>query len=77
MSIDQGNLTVTLLSGKHLKAVDKSATSDPFVKFIINGELVHKSGVIKKNLNPVWKDEKFDVPIVSLFDSFHKYSAHE
>ncbi|KAG2201023.1 hypothetical protein INT47_006567 [Mucor saturninus] len=62
---NQGNLTVTLLNAKHLKPVDKSGTSDPFVKFVINGELVHKSGVIKKSLNPVWKDEKFDVPIMS------------
>lgn len=56
---------MTLLNAKHLKAVDKTGTSDPFVKFIINGEIVYKSAVIKKTLNPVWRDEKFEVPIVS------------
>ncbi|GAA5802769.1 hypothetical protein HPULCUR_008244 [Helicostylum pulchrum] len=62
---NQGILTVTLLNAKHLKAVDKTGTSDPFVKFIINGEIVYKSAVIKKTLNPVWRDEKFEVPIIS------------
>lgn len=62
---NQGNLTVTLLRGKNLKPVDKSGTSDPYVKFTVNGEVVHKSATIKKNLNPVWKDEKFEVPIIS------------
>lgn len=61
---NQGLLTVTLLSGKHLKPVDKSGTSDPYVKFIVNGETVYKSNVVKKNLNPVWKNETFQVPIV-------------
>lgn len=58
-------MTVTLLRGKNLKPVDKSGTSDPYVKFTVNGEVVYKSATIKKNLNPVWKDEKFEVPIVS------------
>lgn len=58
---------MTLLSAKNLKAVDKTGTSDPFVKFIVNGEQVHKSAVIKKELNPVWKNETFQVPIVSFF----------
>lgn len=56
---------MTLLNAKSLKAADKTGTSDPFVKFIVNGETVYKSAVIKKTLDPVWKDEKFEVPIVS------------
>jgi Ca2+-dependent lipid-binding protein len=56
---------VTLLGAKNLKAADKSGTSDPFVKFTVNGDVVHKSLTIKKTLNPVWKDESFEVPIVS------------
>lgn len=62
---NQGILTVTLLSAKDLKAVDKSGTSDPFVKFTINGDVVHKSATIKKTCHPVWKNEKFEIPIVS------------
>lgn len=62
---NQGVLTVTLLNAKNLKAVDKSGTSDPYVRFTINGEIVHKSAVVKKNCNPVWKNEVFEVPIVS------------
>ncbi|CDS11701.1 hypothetical protein LRAMOSA03964 [Lichtheimia ramosa] len=65
-SIDnQGNLTVTLLRAKDLKAADKSGTSDPYVVFTVNGERVHKSSVVKKTLNPVWKNEQFSVPIQS------------
>ena len=41
-------------------------TSDPYVVFTVNGERVHKSQVIKKTLNPVWKNEQFTVPIVSI-----------
>lgn len=66
--VDQGNLTVTLLSAKNLKAADKSGTSDPYVRFTVNGDVVHKSATIKKTVNPKWKDEKFEVPIVSLTD---------
>lgn len=62
---NQGILTVTLLSANNLKAVDKSGTSDPFVKFTINGDVVYKSAVIKKTCQPVWKNEKFEIPIVS------------
>ncbi|PHZ11710.1 uncharacterized protein RHIMIDRAFT_313919 [Rhizopus microsporus ATCC 52813] len=62
---NQGNLTVTLISAKNLKAADKSGTSDPYVKFTVNGEVVHKSATIKKTINPIWKGETFQVPIVS------------
>ncbi|KAI8992390.1 hypothetical protein BDB01DRAFT_882480 [Pilobolus umbonatus] len=62
---NQGYLTVTLLSAKDLRGVDKSGTSDPFVRFTINGEMVYKSAVIKKTLTPVWNNEKFEVPIAS------------
>lgn len=64
---NQGQLTVTLLDAKDLMAADKSGTSDPYVVFTVNGERVHKSATIKKTLNPVWKNETFTVPIVSVF----------
>ncbi|KAI9261137.1 hypothetical protein BY458DRAFT_515949 [Sporodiniella umbellata] len=62
---NQGNLTVTLLNAKNLKPADRSGTSDPYIKFTINGEVVHRSTTIKKTLNPVWKGESFQIPIVS------------
>ncbi|KAI9011886.1 C2 domain-containing protein [Phycomyces nitens] len=62
---NQGNLTVTLVSATNLMAADKSGTSDPYVVFTVNGERVHRSAVIKKTLNPVWKNEVFTVAIQS------------
>jgi Ca2+-dependent lipid-binding protein len=62
---NQGILTVDLVSAHNLMAADKSGTSDPYVVFNVNGEKVHKSEVIKKNLNPKWARERFTVPIVS------------
>ncbi|KAL0077106.1 C2 domain-containing protein [Phycomyces blakesleeanus] len=62
---NQGNLTVTLVSATDLMAADKSGTSDPYVVFTVNGERVHRSAVIKKTLNPVWKNEVFTVAIQS------------
>ncbi|ORX78795.1 hypothetical protein BCR32DRAFT_246911 [Anaeromyces robustus] len=41
---------------------DKSGTSDPYVKVILRGEEIYKTGTIKKTLNPVW-NEKFSIPI--------------
>lgn len=40
-------------------------TSDPYVKFKLNGKTLYKSKVIYKNLNPVW-DEIVVLPIQSL-----------
>ncbi|KAI8875371.1 hypothetical protein K501DRAFT_202772 [Backusella circina FSU 941] len=62
---NQGVLTCRLLSGKDLKAADKSGTSDPYVIFNVNGEKVYKSDVVKKTLNPKWTNEKFTVNIQS------------
>ncbi|KAI9266500.1 C2 domain-containing protein [Phascolomyces articulosus] len=65
-SIDnQGTLTASLIRGVDLKAADKSGTSDPYVVFTVNGDRVHKSAVVKKTLNPTWKNEQFTVPIQS------------
>lgn len=41
-------------------------TSDPYVKFKLNGRLLHKSKTVHKDLNPVW-DETFIVPIEDPF----------
>lgn len=45
-------------------------TSDPYVKFKLNGRLLHKSKTVHRDLNPVW-DETFVVPIEDPFQSIH------
>ncbi|KAF9911494.1 hypothetical protein EC991_003296 [Linnemannia zychae] len=64
---NMGQLTVQLVGAKNLMAADRSGTSDPYFIFSVNGKEVFKSGVVKKNLNPIY-DESFVVPITSRAD---------
>ncbi|XP_050090347.1 multiple C2 and transmembrane domain-containing protein isoform X2 [Anopheles aquasalis] len=59
-------LRVHLISGHGLVAMDKSGTSDPYVKFKIGGRLLYKSKTVHKDLNPLW-DETFVVPVEDPF----------
>ncbi|ETN67533.1 multiple C2 domain and transmembrane region protein [Anopheles darlingi] len=59
-------LRVHLISGHGLVAMDKSGTSDPYVKFKIGGRLLYKSKTVHKDLNPIW-DETFVVPVEDPF----------
>lgn len=63
-------LRIHLISGHNLRAMDKSGTSDPYVKFKMNGRLLHKSKTIYRDLNPVW-DETFTVPIEDPFQQIN------
>lgn len=74
--LDQGNLTVTALRASNLKAADRSGTSDPFVIFTLDDLKVHKTEVIKKNLNPVFKNEMFTVPVVRLCKSQNESDSY-
>uniref|UniRef100_A0A8C8SNG6 Multiple C2 and transmembrane domain-containing protein 2 n=1 Tax=Pelusios castaneus TaxID=367368 RepID=A0A8C8SNG6_9SAUR len=58
-------LTIHLKEGRNLVIRDRCGTSDPYVKFKLNGKTLYKSKVIYKNLNPVW-DESVVLPIQSL-----------
>ncbi|KAK3548644.1 hypothetical protein QTP70_015932 [Hemibagrus guttatus] len=58
-------LTINLKEGRNLAIKDRSGTSDPYVKFQINGKTVYKSKVAYKNLNPAW-NECFSIPIRDL-----------
>ncbi|EMP35240.1 Multiple C2 and transmembrane domain-containing protein 2 [Chelonia mydas] len=58
-------LTIHLKEGRNLVIRDRCGTSDPYVKFKLNGKTLYKSKVIYKNLNPVW-DETVVLPIRTL-----------
>lgn len=61
---DQGVLSVTLVSGKHLKGVDRSGKSDPNVTFLLNNVKVFKSETKKKTRDPHW-NEQFETVVPS------------
>ncbi|XP_062439294.1 multiple C2 and transmembrane domain-containing protein 2 [Rhea pennata] len=58
-------LTIHLREGRNLVVRDRCGTSDPYVKFKLNGKTLYKSKVVYKNLNPVW-DETVVLPIQNL-----------
>ncbi|XDV28760.1 hypothetical protein PO909_031975 [Leuciscus waleckii] len=58
-------LTVNLKEGRNLVIRDRSGTSDPFVKFKLDGKHIYKSKVVNKNLNPTW-NECFSFPVRDL-----------
>uniref|UniRef100_A0A7N5P5D4 Multiple C2 and transmembrane domain-containing protein 2 n=1 Tax=Ailuropoda melanoleuca TaxID=9646 RepID=A0A7N5P5D4_AILME len=63
-------LTIHLKEGRNLVIRDRCGTSDPYVKFKLDGKTLYKSKVIYKNLNPVW-DEIVVLPIQSLDQKLH------
>uniref|UniRef100_A0AAV2LKK0 C2 domain-containing protein n=2 Tax=Knipowitschia caucasica TaxID=637954 RepID=A0AAV2LKK0_KNICA len=58
-------VTVTLKEGRNLVIRDRSGTSDPYVKFKMDGRTFYKSKVVYKNLNPLW-NETFSMPVKDL-----------
>ncbi|XP_069158237.1 multiple C2 and transmembrane domain-containing protein isoform X3 [Procambarus clarkii] len=60
-------LHVHLKRGEDLVARDACGTSDPYVKFKVQGKLVYKSKTVYKDLNPTW-DESFTVAIEDPFE---------
>ncbi|XP_035381206.1 multiple C2 and transmembrane domain-containing protein 2 isoform X2 [Electrophorus electricus] len=58
-------LTINLKEGRHLVIRDRNGTSDPYVKFRLDGKTIYKSKVVCKNLNPAWY-ESFSVFIRDL-----------
>ncbi|XP_056135240.1 multiple C2 and transmembrane domain-containing protein 2-like [Lampris incognitus] len=55
-------LTVNLKRGQNLVIRDRCGTSDPYVKFKLDGKTFFKSKVVYKNLNPTW-NESFTLPV--------------
>ncbi|TRY76651.1 hypothetical protein TCAL_04074 [Tigriopus californicus] len=64
------HLHVHLKQGYDLAARDSNGTSDPYVKFLIKGKVVHKTKTIYKDLNPFW-DEQFVLNIEDPFVPVH------
>ncbi|KAG1959470.1 multiple C2 and transmembrane domain-containing protein [Pimephales promelas] len=58
-------LTICLKEGRGLVIRDRCGTSDPYVKFKLDGKTLYKSKVVYKNLNPSW-NESFSFPIRNL-----------
>ncbi|XP_055086864.1 multiple C2 and transmembrane domain-containing protein 2 isoform X2 [Periophthalmus magnuspinnatus] len=58
-------VTITLKEGRNLVIRDRCGTSDPYVKFKLDGKTFYKSKVVYKNLNPSW-NETFSMPVKDL-----------
>ncbi|XP_032297398.1 multiple C2 and transmembrane domain-containing protein 1 [Coturnix japonica] len=54
----RGIVSITLIEGRELKAMDANGLSDPYVKFRL-GHQKYKSKIMPKTLNPQWR-EQFD-----------------
>ncbi|KAM6222921.1 multiple C2 and transmembrane domain-containing protein 1 isoform 3-T3 [Rhynchocyon petersi] len=54
----RGIVSITLIEGRDLKAMDSNGLSDPYVKFRL-GHQKYKSKIRPKTLNPQWR-EQFD-----------------
>lgn len=64
-------LRIRLICGTNLVAMDKTGTSDPYVKFKLgSNRLLYKSKTVHRNLNPTW-DETFVVAIEDPFQPIH------
>ncbi|XP_061478398.1 multiple C2 and transmembrane domain-containing protein 1 isoform X2 [Rhineura floridana] len=55
----RGIVSITLIEGRELKAMDPNGFSDPYVKFRL-GHQKYKSKIMPKTLNPQWR-EQFDL----------------
>ncbi|KAJ3022205.1 UNVERIFIED_CONTAM: hypothetical protein HDU68_009253 [Siphonaria sp. JEL0065] len=65
---DSGMLYIDLHGATNLEAVDSGGTSDPYCLVHLNDDLVHKTHVHKKNLNPTF-NESINIPIRSRLKS--------
>lgn len=63
-------LTINLKEGRNLVIRDRCGTSDPYVKFKLDGKTFYKSKVVYKDLNPTW-NETFSLPVKDLNQKLH------
>uniref|UniRef100_A0A8C6P1B9 Multiple C2 domains, transmembrane 2b n=1 Tax=Nothobranchius furzeri TaxID=105023 RepID=A0A8C6P1B9_NOTFU len=69
-------LNIHLKEGRNLVIRDRCGTSDPYVKFKMEGKTIYKSKVVYKNLNPVWS-ESFSLPVKDLNQSLYIKVSHQ
>ena len=61
---NMGTLRVDVLDAADLPAADRNGYSDPYCRFELNGQEVHKTEIQKKTLHPAW-NETFETSINS------------
>lgn len=61
---NMGTLRVDVLDAVDLPSADRNGKSDPYCKFELNDQEIHKTKVQKKTLNPTW-NEYFEVNVPS------------
>ena len=61
---NMGTLRVDVLDAVDLPSADRNGKSDPYCKFELNGQEIHKTKVVKKTLSPTW-NEYFEVNVPS------------
>ncbi|KAN0064038.1 Tricalbin-2 [Thecaphora frezii] len=62
---NQGFLRVDLVRARNLRAADRGNRSDPYFVFLLNGERMAKSKVVKKTLNPDYNEHLGEFQVVS------------
>ncbi|WFD25631.1 hypothetical protein MNAN1_000594 [Malassezia nana] len=63
--VNQGILTIEVLSCANLSVADRGGKSDPYVLFQDNGVTVARSKTVRRNLNPTFNEILPEVPIIS------------
>ncbi|KAK7398386.1 Tricalbin-2 [Neonectria punicea] len=73
---NMGTLRVDVLDAADLPAADRNGKSDPYCKFELNGQEIHKTKVQKKTLHPVW-NEFFEVSVPSRTGAKFKVTVYD
>ena len=71
--VNQGLLSIEVLSASHLRSADPNGKSDPFVVFEINGERILRSKTVKHTLDPEFNEKLPDVVIRSRLTGEHRF----
>ncbi|XP_063679480.1 multiple C2 and transmembrane domain-containing protein 1-like isoform X4 [Bolinopsis microptera] len=70
-----GILSITLVEASNLRPMNKDGSSDPYCKFKL-GHQKHKSKVLRRTLDPVWK-ERFEIRVYSDSSSILEISVYD
>lgn len=73
---NMGTLRVDVLDAADLPSADRNGYSDPYCKFKLGGQEVHKTKVQKKTLHPAW-NEFFETPIKSRIGAHFRVDVYD